>query len=106
MFMYQRLELGEDDLVVAQAQSYGVQISRRFSLFEPYGGLALESFDMDVNYTTDISGQDEEIDLDFERETAAHFTAGLAAHLGFLHLNGEVNIASQTSVAFGLGLGL
>ncbi|MFN0152660.1 MAG: DUF6588 family protein [bacterium] len=106
MFFYQRLQIGDDDLLVAQGQSFGIQVSKRFPIIEPYGGLAIDTFDMDVTYKTDVTGQEEEIDLDFDRETTGHFTAGLGLHFGFLHLNGEVNIASQTSFAAGLGLGL
>lgn len=106
MFFYQRLQLGDDDLVVAQGESFGLQVSRRFPMIEPYGGFAIDTFDMDVTYKTDVTGQEEEIDLDFDRETTAHLTAGLGLHFGFFHLNGEVNIASQTSFAAGLGLGL
>jgi len=106
MFFYQRLQLGDDDLVVAQGESFGIQVSKRFPMIEPYGGFAIDTFDMDVNYKTDVSGQEEEIDLDFDRETTPHVTAGVGLHFGFLHLNGEVNFASQTSFAAGLGLGL
>lgn len=106
MFFYQRLQLGDDDLIVAQGQSFGIQVSKRFPIIEPYGGFAIDTFDMDVTYKTDVTGQEEEIDLDFDRETTAHLTAGLGLHFGFFHLNGEANIASQTSFAAGLGLGL
>jgi hypothetical protein len=106
MFAYQEFKMGENDLLETNAQTYGAQASHDFGILEPYGGLALESFDMDVHYTTDFGGDTEEINLDFDRSTTMHFTAGLTARLAFFHLNGEVNFASQTSFAAGLGLGL
>lgn len=105
MFAYQQLKMGEDDLLDSKSQTYGVQASHRFGLLEPYGGLAVESFDMDVHYTTDFTGTTEEIELDFDRSTNMHFTAGLTGRLGFFHVNAELNIASQTSFGMGIGLG-
>jgi hypothetical protein len=105
MFAYQQLKMGEDDLLDSQSQTYGAQASHRFGVLEPYGGLAVESFDMDVHYTTDFGGVSEEVELDFERSTNMHLTAGLTARLGFFHVNGELNIASQTSFGMGIGVG-
>lgn len=102
---WQNFELG-DDLIDASAFTIGVQGSKRFSLFEPYVGLSMDSFQMDVKYETDISGSTETINVEFDRDSSAHLTLGSALHLGFLHLNGELNVADQTAFTFGFGLGL
>ena len=105
MFAFQEFKMGEDDLMETKTQSYGAQASHDFGILEPYGGLALETFDMDVHYTTEFAGETEEISLEFDRATTMHLTAGLTARLGLFHVNGEANFASQTSFAMGIGLG-
>lgn len=106
MFFWQSFKIGDDDLVDTKSLSYGLQASKRFTLLEPYVGLGMDSFDMDVEYQTSIGGTDQTIKLDFDKETNAHFTAGTALHLGFVHLHGQFNASAQTSWAFGLGLGM
>jgi hypothetical protein len=105
MIFIQNLQIGEDDLVDAQAQTYGVQASKAISILEPYVGFSMDSFDMDVNYESDTGGESTNINLDFNRETTAHLTLGSALKLMFLHAHAELNVASQTSFAFGVGLG-
>lgn len=102
MVYYQKLKFG-DDLLEASAFSYGVQASKRFSVLEPYAGLALDRFGLDVNYE-DSAGTS--IAAEYEAETNPHLTLGAALHLALVHLHGEINLADQFSVAFGLGLGL
>ncbi len=105
LLFFQSLEIG-DKLIDASAFTLGVQASKRYALFEPYAGLSLDSFKMDVQYDTDVSGQNETLKIEFDRDTNPHLTLGSALHLGFFHLNGELNLADQTGFTFGLGLGL
>ncbi len=102
MVYYQKLKFGED-LLEADAFSYGVQVSKRFVLVEPYAGFGFDSFGLDATYT-DSGGTS--IRAEYDTETNPHLTLGSAIHLGLVHLNGELNFSEQFSVAFGLGLGL
>ncbi len=105
LLFFQSLEIG-DKLVDASAYTLGVQASKRYAVLEPYAGLSLDSFKMDVEYDSDVSGQTETLKVEFDRDTNMHLTLGSALHLGFLHLNGELNLADQTGFTFGLGFGL
>jgi hypothetical protein len=105
MIFWQSFELGDGELIDAKAITFGVQGSKSFGLLEPYAGLSMDSFQMDVNYETDINGETESLAVEFDRDNGAHLTLGSALHLGFVHLNGEVNIADQTGFTLGLGLG-
>jgi hypothetical protein len=108
-FFWQSFSLGENnlgnDLISTNALSIGVQASRRFVVLEPYGGLSLDTFSMDVSYESDALGTSDSIDLDFESSTSLHLTLGLG--LNFTYAKGffEYNIASQNSFSFGIALG-
>lgn len=108
-FCWQTFSLG-DDLIDCSAFSIGVQASKRFGgglvFFEPYTGLSIDRFSMDVSYESDVLGDGESIDLDFDTTTTAHFTLGLAVNLAIVNIHGEFNIASQNSFSFGLAIGM
>jgi hypothetical protein len=105
LFFYQDFEMG-DKLVDAKAWTLGVQASKRYSMFEPYAGLSLDSFQMDIEYDTDVSGQNESVKVEFESETHMHLTLGTALHIGFMHLTGEFNAAERSGFTLGLGFGM
>jgi hypothetical protein len=101
---YQKISLG-DDLIDASAFQVSAQVSKRypagFAFVEPYAGLSVDMFSMDVVYQKD----DVDIDLSFETDTTVDLTLGLNLTAAFFTLNGEYSIASQNSFAFGFGLG-
>ncbi len=103
--MYQRFKLG-DDLIDATSFSFGAQASMRlplvFAVIEPYAGLSLDTFQMDVNYDDD--GGDP-VSVKFDSRSTAHLTLGLHARVTVVSLYGEYNIAEQNSFAFGLSVG-
>jgi hypothetical protein len=101
---WQNLEIG-DDFIDATATTFGVQGGKSFGMLAAYAGLSYDSMDMEVAYDTDIGGEDERLEVDFDKESTGHLTLGATARLGILHLNGEFNQASNTSLAFALGLG-
>ncbi len=111
-FFWQKLTLGksstDDDLLSAKAQSIGVVASkrfgRRFMFLEPYAGFSIDTFSMDVSYTSD--DDEEEIDVDFGRTTTARLTMGLSARLGVLNAYADYNLAKQRSFSLGIGLGM
>jgi hypothetical protein len=108
-FFWQSFSLGEntlgDELISTSALSIGVQASKKFVVFEPYGGLSLDTFSMDVKYESDALGSSNSVDLDFGTSTNLHLTLGLG--LNFMYAKGffEYNIAGQNSFSFGLALG-
>jgi hypothetical protein len=101
---WQSFSLGED-FIDATAMSYGIQASKNFGLIEPYAGLAMDTFSMDVTYDTEVEGETEAVDLSFDTDSAFHITLGANLNLGFLTANAEYNIANQNGFAAGIGFG-
>jgi len=109
-FFWQQFKLGEnekgDDLMSANAFSFGVQASKRYAVvLVPYTGLSVDTFSMEVNYESEASGASEDIHLEFETDTTLHWTIGLLLNYSVLNVFGEYNVASQNSFSFGAGFG-
>lgn len=108
-FFWQSFKLGEndtgDDLLSSSAFSIGVQASRNLGIFQPYAGLSMDYFSMDVEYDSEASGISKTIAFDYSSDTSARLTAGFSLNFLFLHLNTEYNIANQNSLSFGVALG-
>lgn len=104
-FLYQNLGLG-DKLIDTSALTFGVQASRRFyKVLEPYAGLSFDRFAMSVDYKYEDTNPPTRLKLDYDPTSNLRFTAGLGLNLSLLHLQGEVNLADQTSFLVGLSLG-
>ena len=107
-FFWQSFAIGEndagDDLISTKALSIGVQASKSFSILEPYAGLSLDKFSMDVAYEDINTGTN--IDLEFDSDTTIHLTLGLAAKLSILNLHAEYNVAGQNSLSLGVAVGM
>jgi hypothetical protein len=109
-FIYQKFTAGENkedrDLMDANALSIGVNASKRFPLafmtLEPYTALSYDSFQMTVDYESDISGQNT---IEFDRSNTAHWTIGLNLNLIFANLFAEYNVANMNSFSVGVALG-
>jgi hypothetical protein len=108
-FFWQSFSLGEnqrgDELISTSAFTIGVQASRRFVVIEPYGGLSLDTFSMDVSYESDALGTTESIDVDFGSSTNLHLTLGLGLNFTYAKAFFEYNIAGMNSFSFGIALG-
>jgi hypothetical protein len=110
-FMWQNFTVGEndggDDLISSDALSFGAQASKPFGAgffsIEPFAGLSFDTFSMNVNYESDITG--DTVDLDFERENTVHLTVGAGLSLPVVNVHGAWNFASQNSFNFGVALG-
>jgi len=107
-FFWQTFSLG-DDLIDANAFTFGVQASKRLEagvvLFEPYVGLSVDSFSMDVTYDYEGEEETESIDLSFESDTGFRATVGMAVTASIVGLNAEYSLSDRSSFAFGLSLG-
>ena len=103
--MYQRFKLGED-LIDATAFSFGAQASMSvplvFATIEPYAGLSMDTFQMDVAYDDE---DNDPVSVEFDSRSTAHLTLGLHAQVTVVSLYGEYNIAEQSGFAFGMGFG-
>jgi hypothetical protein len=100
---YQQFKIGSG-LVDTRAWVANVTASKRFRMLEPYVGVGYDSFDMKASYKSTTTPGDE-INVDFDPVTNAHFTAGVQALLAFTRLQAEVNVAAETGVAVGLSFG-
>lgn len=105
MIFFQSLNLGEDFIDASQF-SIGVQASKRWSVVEPYAGLAMDSFNLDMTYEQNDGLRSEEVTVEYEADRNMHLTLGSAVHLGPLHLNGEVDLSEHFSFAFGFAVGM
>jgi hypothetical protein len=104
-FLYQNLGLG-DKLIDTSALTAGVQASRKFyRVLEPYAGLSFDRFSMSVDYESKDTDPPTRLNLDYDPTSNLRFTAGLGLNLSVVHLQGEVNLADQTSFLVGLSLG-
>lgn len=107
-FFWQSFKLG-DGLLEANAMSFGVQASKRYgttAAIEPYMGVSLDSFGMDVSYESESSGEPEQVDFSFESETSARLTLGLSMSYSVVNANAEYTVAGQSGFSFGLSFGM
>ncbi len=107
-FFWQSFKMG-DGLLEANAMSFGVQASKRYgttAAVEPYLGLALDSFGMDVSYESESSGEPEQVDFSFDSETSARLTLGLSMSYSVVNVNAEYTVAGQNGFAFGVSFGM
>ncbi|MEM7110652.1 MAG: DUF6588 family protein, partial [Bacteroidota bacterium] len=75
-FYSQSFELG--DFVDANARIIMAQAGKRFALVDFYGAIGYEFSTMDIQYETDVAGEDssEEISFELEGENSLRLTAG------------------------------
>ena len=110
-FFYQSLSLGENtagnDLLSVSAYSAGLHASAGlpvgFARFEPYAGVAYNSFNTDIEYESSTGS--EVLSVDFEQESNMHFTIGAGVNLVALQLFGQFDFGLRDSFLFGVALG-
>ena len=107
-FFWQSFQLG-DDLIDAQAMTFGVQVGKRissgFATIEPYGCISYDTLKMDVTYELEDGDlEDETINLDMESDGAVRVTLGLHAQAAFLDLSGEYSFGNMNGFALGVGV--
>jgi hypothetical protein len=101
---YQTFKVG-DDFIDSKATSLGLQASKSFGMLVPYGGIAYDMSSMSVTYTATNGAVDRDVKLDMDSSNAMHFTLGLGAQLGFLHINASGELAKRTGFSVGAGFG-
>ena len=92
------------DIVSANAWVVSAQASKKVLIFTFYGGLAFENTRLDLEYYND----EEDVDIAFnlKGKNSIRLTAGITFNLGPAKLNVDYNIASQSVLSFGLGIGI
>jgi hypothetical protein len=108
--LWQSLDVGTNDFdnpfTSSSALSVQLQGSKRmpvgFATFEPYGTVAYENLDVDVQYS---DASDQPVDVSLEGENSFRFTVGA----GFNFVAGQVwadySFANTSNFSFGLALG-
>jgi hypothetical protein len=101
---YQSFDVG--DIISSTLMNYGVQVSRSLPFVTFYGGLALESTKMTVEYTYEGVTPAQDISLKLTGDDKFRLTAGAALHLGLFALNADINIGSQVAACLGIGVSI
>ncbi len=109
-YYHQSFSIG--DYMDAQSNLFSFQGSYPVSLLTIYGGLGLERSNMDVQYTyereEDMTGSKEEETIQFDLDGANNlrFTVGVTFNLGPVKINTDYNLAGQSTISAGVGLGI
>ena len=92
------------DIVSANAWLVSAQASKRVMLFTFYGGLGYENTKLDLEYTN----EEEDVDIAFNLtgKNSIRLTAGVTFNFGPAKLNIDYNLASQSVLSVGLGVGI
>lgn len=109
--MWQNLRVAdssEGEVLHAATSSYTVSAGKRFGIVSLYGGLQVNSADMEVSYRYNLSTDDnrEEFDIAFsnDRSGQVHAVIGGGVHAGPLNLALDVGFGSNP--VYGLSLGI
>ena len=70
--------------------------------FEPYGGVAYESLDLDVEYA---DSNDEAVAVSMEGENSFRFTLGAGLNFAAGQVWADYNFSDTSNFTFGLALG-
>jgi len=101
-FYYTSFGIG--DFIKSNSWIISAQASKRISIFTFYGGLGFENTSLDIDYHND----EEDIDVVFNMKggNSIRLTAGLTFNLGPVKLNVDYNLASQSVLSAGIGVGI
>jgi hypothetical protein len=106
---FQSLSVG--DLLSANSFALTAAASKTFSVLTLYGGLQYETFGVDLEYTyegssTGAGAADTTVSLSMDGRNKIRIAGGAALSLGFIHLNGDIQIGKLTVFTVGLGFGM
>jgi len=97
----QHLTLG--DILDCNSWFAVAQASKRIRIFTFYGGLGYENTKTDIEYDRD---DDSQVSFSLKGSNSIRFTAGITFNFGPVKLNVDYNIASQSALSAGLGIGI
>ena len=101
------MDSDDNEVVDASMWALSVMAGKSFFIASVYGGLQLESANVDVSYTfVDPEGilPNEEIDFSMTGSNRIRALAGVAVHLSPLTLNVDYSVGSVSVISAGLGL--
>lgn len=101
-FYRQQFKLG--DIIDFNSWLASVQASKRVKIFTFYGGLGYENSKMKIEYTN--QDDDANISFDLTGSNNIRFTAGVTFNFGPVKLNVDYNLARQSVLCAGLGIGI
>ncbi len=99
---YNKITFG--DYISVSSFYAGPQVSKTFSILELYGGFGYTKNSMDLNFTSTASGS-QNVSVTFEGKDKVRGTVGAALNLGVVHLHGDLNFGSVTSISTSIGFG-
>src|SRR5262249_41205127 len=103
--LYQRMDLGDDDLVKANSFHAEVAASKGFAWVQPYASLGFDSFGMTVKYDqTSVPGAKTEVE--FDNTSNVHFTGGVLLGFPMVKLHAEFDVGANTGGAIGIRFGV
>ncbi len=102
-FFTQKLEVGS--ILEARATSMFVSASKTFGILTAYTGLAIESSEMDVEYTFESDSGDIDVAFEVDGQQGSRMTLGGALNLG-IKLNAEVAFGKLRTYSVGLMFGI
>jgi hypothetical protein len=91
----------------ASSSLISLQTSYSIPIVTFYGGLGYEMGKMDINYEYEDPETNEKIDVNFDLKpsNSVKLTLGFGLNLGPVNLHAEYNIAKQSAISAGLGIG-
>jgi hypothetical protein len=101
----QNFKIGE--YMDASSSLISLQTSYSIPIVTFYGGLGYEMGKMDINYEYEDPETNEKIDVNFDLKpsNSVKLTLGFGLNLGPVNLHAEYNIAKQSAISAGLGIG-
>ncbi|MFQ6104839.1 MAG: DUF6588 family protein [Candidatus Glassbacteria bacterium] len=103
-FFTQSFDVG--DIVDASAKYFGIIGSYDAGILTLYGGPGFESSSLDIAYDIEADTDTTSVSFELDGDNSARFTLGAAVDLKILRFHIDYNIASQSSIGFGFGLGM
>jgi hypothetical protein len=94
------------DFVSAKNWLFNIQSSYSIIIFTFYGALGYEASTLDIEYTYSDDGENITQKFDLKGTNSVRLTAGVTFNLGPVKLNVDYNLASQSVLAVGLGVGI
>ncbi|MGB2958706.1 MAG: DUF6588 family protein [Bacteroidota bacterium] len=102
-FFYNSFTAG--DIITYSGYAISGIVSKEFTVFTAYGGLAYEQSTMNLNYVSTDPSIPGQVDIDLEGANTFRVTAGGLLQLGLFRLFADINIGTVTHFSGGIGIG-
>ena len=92
-------------IVDARTWLFNLQGSYDVSIFTFYGALGYERSNLGIEYSFTGNGDETVVNFDLRGSNSVRLTAGVTFNFGPVKLNADYNLANQSVVSVGLGIG-